>query len=250
MFESIKGHEAPIIRDNVTAERNAKERGDLVLAAIERTKKSASTERRFSFLTAGPDDLKEFRGIKFEPYDHRRHHEGIRAILNAAMPMSGPDYVANYVRDVSTHGVGPEGDHVQSERWWVATDKAGEPLGIAGLYQYSADRPDHVWLNWFALRQDLQGTGFGVLMLEHTMAWARQGKKSKIFMLTDDHPSMQGNAKFYQREGCAVVAVLDKAGIHADADCDIPHGVLQYLYAQHKEWIDDGVTWFLRSKAL
>jgi GNAT superfamily N-acetyltransferase len=248
MFENTREHSVPMIIDQVAADRNAKERGDLVLAAMERSKRRAA-ERPLSALAKAENLQREFADVMFEPYD-KRHHQALRAILNDAFPMMKPDEVANYVRDVSRFGVGPEGVNVHSERWWVATDTSGAPLGITGLSQYAADRPDHVWLNWFALKKDLQGSGFGKKLLAETISRARQSGMRRMYALTSDLPSMQGNYKFYQREGCVVVAVLDKTGIHVDADCGLPNAVLQYHYKDNRAYIDKGTRVFLRSKAL
>jgi len=249
MIEFKSEREVRITVDEVAARRNADERARLLLSAMER-QNAASGDERVSFLTARPDRLQDFRGMRFEAYSNDRHGQDIKAILDHALPMEGEDYVAAYVRDVSSGRVGPEGEAVGEEKWWVVADRTGRSLGIAGLYEYTADAPGHVWLNWFALRQDMQGTSLGSILLEYVMSHARRAGKKRIFMLTDDHASMKDNYKFYQREGCAVEALLDKTGVHIDAACALPKGVLQYLYKAHKPWIDEGVTWFLRSKAL
>jgi ribosomal protein S18 acetylase RimI-like enzyme len=100
------------------------------------------------------------------------------------------------------------------------------------------------------LRRDLQGSGLGKRLLAETINRARQSGMRRMYALMSDLPSMQGNYKFYQREGYVVVAVLDKTGIHVDADCGLPDAVLQYHYRDNRAYIDKGARIFLRAKDL
>lgn len=244
-FEQEK-HNTPIFRDARASEQNQRERDGVLLSAVE--KAIFSPERVSAFkVTADTVHVPEhFRGMRLSRMEDR-HMESARNLVQKVFSMNAEHAAA----DISSIAVkNPlstiEGNH----EYWVLEDKQGSVIGITGMNEVAGDSPDHVWLGWFAVGEELQGTEMGIIMLEYTMQNARMRGKKELYILSDNHPSMASNYKFYHREGCAVVAVLDREGIHVDGSCTLNDKTLQAMYAECEEWIHEDVTWYIRKKQL
>lgn len=230
--------------DKKALQRNQEERDLLLLGAVEKAiiPPNVSPEH-VSTLRLQPEQMRGLRLNTLEP----RHIENTRALLQEIFSMD----VEHATQDVTAIAERNPLSHIEgNHRYWVLEDKVGNVIGLTGMNDIYGDSPEHTWLGWFAVGKNLQGSTIGIILLEYTLANARYNGKKKLYILSDNHPSMVDNYKFYHREGCLVVATFDAEGIHKDAACDVTDTVLSALYEECAPYIANGVTWYIRKKDL
>ena len=198
------------------------------------------------------DQLKQSEGIEISI--ERLSIDTIEAAVAIAVHAFGEASEQQLRWQLSPHGEKPP--HVDereyNKRCWVAKDKAGEVVGISGLYELRGDSPTHAWLEWFAVKPDQQRKKVGEKLLTYAEGRARQTGKSHLFLQTSDRKGREASAKLYEKDGLAVCATIDKTG-------ETPHGPLaQQLTTEVIDTISDimrtdidgGVTVVLRGKRL
>ena len=143
----------------------------------------------------------------------------------------------------------PEGSgEAYNEQHWIARDKAGKLLGITGRYDVAGDKPEHFWLGWFALAPELRGSGLGAALFDKVSSEGRSDGKTVLYIISSDHSDMAGNAKFYHRNSCPIVAVLNKSGSHVSKETDLSDEIIKELRQEYGSFIRDGVNIFVRKK--
>jgi len=118
------------------------------------------------------------------------------------------------------------------ERYWIVRDENNKMIGITGFNELSGDEPDHCWLGWFALDPALRGKGLGRALLEKVETEALAAGKKELFIVTTDLPSMKGNAAFYEKEGCSVIAVIKKDTVEVKENV-VSDAVLDAIQKDH-----------------
>lgn len=234
----------PVYIDERAAQRNAEERNAILESAVEKALFAAP----FNLDENPPSRFRpeEMRGVRMKAFE-QKHIEQVRALLAEVFSMNAE----HAVNDVTSIAERNPLSHIEgNHKYWVLEDAEGNVLGLTGMNDIRGDAAEHAWLGWFAVEKTLKGSSVGIVLLEYTLANARHLGKKKLYILSDNHPAMVQNFKFYHREGCAVVAVFDGDGIHKDAQCDVGDRVLSDLYTECAPYISQGVTWYIRKKDL
>jgi N-acetylglutamate synthase-like GNAT family acetyltransferase len=241
-----KGSTIDVFEDQKAKERNSYEQGLLMQDAL--SAMTAPRAHQDTVLALRGELPEEYVPFVVEPLT-RETLESAAALVDAVFE-SDQGHAGRDIRAIFEQR--PLRSAEYEHHYWVIRDKAGAVAGICGLNEMTGDLAGNAWLGWFALSPELRGSGLGQPALAFICAEARKLGKKDLYIMTEDHPETVGNYKFYQREGCKVVAVFDRAGIHADTgSCAVPPNVLQRLYLDEVPSITTkGVTWFVRRKQL
>ena len=88
----------------------------------------------------------------------------------------------------------------------------------------------------------------GAALFDKVISEGRSDGKTVLYVISSDHPDMAGNTKFYHRNGCPIVAVLNKSGSHVSKETDLSDEIIKELRQEYGSFIRDGVNIFVRKK--
>jgi len=80
-----------------------------------------------------------------------------------------------------------------------------EIIGISGLFYDYEDPKDIFWMDYFAVKPDLQGHGYGTKMLENLVKICRGKKARMLCVFTDNKNAL----KFYKKNGFKVCGKIN-----------------------------------------
>lgn len=90
--------------------------------------------------------------------------------------------------------------------YWIATTRdSGAVMAIAGLYRYSKDADDAVWLGWFCVAPEARGSGLGSQILDYVIDRARATGKKYFRLYTSTDPNEAAAQALYEKKGFSVV---------------------------------------------
>ena len=104
---------------------------------------------------------------------------------------------------------------------WVAVNDNGDVCGTTGLYAYTKDENEAVWLSWFCVDPKQRGQGIGKQLLRFSIDTARNrgNKYLRLYTSTDSNEAeAQG---LYEKFGIKIVK-------------EKKHGIDTYLYRELK----------------
>jgi len=84
-------------------------------------------------------------------------------------------------------------------RNWVAVGESGEVLGTTGLYAYTKDEDEAVWLAWFCVAPGQRGQGIGKRLVEHSIEMARAQNKRYFRLYTSTIPGEAAAQGLYEK---------------------------------------------------
>jgi len=70
-------------------------------------------------------------------------------------------------------------------------------IGVSGLYYDYEDPKDIMWMDYFAVKPELQKHGYGTKMLENLVSICKKEKARMLCVFTDNDNAL----KFYQKNG-------------------------------------------------
>jgi N-acetylglutamate synthase-like GNAT family acetyltransferase len=130
-----------------------------------------------------PDTLVETQRLAAELFPWERDHQA--ALLAAVAPATH----AAFLRDRGLSTV----------RFWTSI-RAGQVVGLAGLYNYAA-QPEETWLAWYGLHATARGQGKGAELLDWIIAEARFEQKRVLRLWTTDEDEYAKAIALYRARG-------------------------------------------------
>ena len=89
--------------------------------------------------------------------------------------------------------------------FWGAIDPGtGRLLGTTGLYQYTCDAREAVWLAWFCVEPEVRRRGIGSRLLDFSIEEARRTGLEYLRLYTSDMPSGAAAQVLYESRGLRV----------------------------------------------
>ncbi len=85
--------------------------------------------------------------------------------------------------------------------FWVATNEMKEVLGTTGLYSYTKDRHEALWLAWFCVAPEARGKGIGKKLLSFSITEARKASVRYLRLYTSDDPNERDAQFLYEKFG-------------------------------------------------
>ena len=198
------------------------------------------------------DDKEGVEGMKirFEALTEQRLPQ-VTALVNEVFALEGDTAGKDLATAIGVIDRSNAAAMYTDARYWVALDDANNVIGVTGIYGLANDLQEHSWLGWFAVKPELHGQRAGEKMIEFTTEEARKAGKTDLFIITTDHPDMAGNAMFYHRNQCPVVAVLDSAGNHiGNEGKTLPLQVIRANREYYQSFIDEGLRVMIRRRKL
>lgn len=90
--------------------------------------------------------------------------------------------------------------------FWGAVDtQTKELLGTTGLYLYTRDALEAVWLAWFCVAPEARGRGIGSRLLAFSIEQARATNRRYLRLYTSDDPREAAAQRLYASRGLRVV---------------------------------------------
>ena len=90
--------------------------------------------------------------------------------------------------------------------FWIAIDTQTRAiLGTTGLYLYTRDATDVVWLAWFCVAPEARGRGIGSRLLDFSVNEARRTERRYLRLYTSDDPREAAAQRLYESRGLRVV---------------------------------------------
>lgn len=83
----------------------------------------------------------------------------------------------------------------------VYVDDAGRVLGTTGLYRYSRDSDQALWVSWFCVDPEARGSGVGQALLHHTVERARTAGFRRLRLYTSTDPNEAAAQRLYEKNG-------------------------------------------------
>lgn len=97
---------------------------------------------------------------------------------------------------------------IDDGRHLFVLEEHGRVLGIVGLHFYVWGPPQNVWLSWFAVDPDNQGSGLGGRLLAASMDEARKLGYEKVFIETYANDTFTKATRFYIAQGFHVAGTI------------------------------------------
>ena len=91
--------------------------------------------------------------------------------------------------------------------FWGAIDwQTGTLLGITGLYQYTCDATEAVWLAWFCVDPKARRKGIGSRLLDFSIEQAKRTGRQYLRLYTSDMSNEAAAQILYESRGLEIVA--------------------------------------------
>jgi len=91
--------------------------------------------------------------------------------------------------------------------FWGAIDpQTGALLGITGLYQYTRDATEAVWLAWFCVDPEVRRRGIGSRLLDFSIEQAKRTGRKYLRLYTSDMSNEAAAQILYESRGLEIVA--------------------------------------------
>ena len=85
--------------------------------------------------------------------------------------------------------------------FWLALDEEGKAAGLTGLYYYTHDRGEAVWLAWFCVDPDHRRQGIGTMLMDHSIEMAKMENRPFFRLYTSDDPNEAAAQGLYEKYG-------------------------------------------------
>jgi len=92
------------------------------------------------------------------------------------------------------------------ELWGAVDQQTGRLVGTTGLYAYTRDAAETVWLAWFCVDPEMRRRGIGSRLLDFTIQEARRTGRQYLRLYTSDRPNEAAAQLLYESRGLEVVA--------------------------------------------
>ena len=86
-------------------------------------------------------------------------------------------------------------------KYCAAINENGDVCGTTGLYQYTKDRHEAVWLAWFCVDPQQRGIGIGKKLIEYSINEARKYNKKYFRLYTSTDPNEAAAQNLYEKYG-------------------------------------------------
>ncbi len=90
--------------------------------------------------------------------------------------------------------------------WGAIDQRTDRLLGTTGLYTYTRDAAEAVWLAWFCVDPDVRRRGIGSRLLDFSIQEARNTGRQYLRLYTSDRPNEAAAQVLYESRGLEVVA--------------------------------------------
>jgi ribosomal protein S18 acetylase RimI-like enzyme len=90
--------------------------------------------------------------------------------------------------------------------WGAFDSQTGALLGTTGLYQYTCDAAEAVWLAWFCVAPEARRQGVGSRLLDFSIEKAKGTGLPYLRLYTSDWPNEAAAQFLYESRGLKVVA--------------------------------------------
>jgi GNAT superfamily N-acetyltransferase len=110
-----------------------------------------------------------------------------------------------------------QGIGVHDGRHYFSTCRSRHLAAITGLHHYEWGPPENVWLGWFAVAPEFQGSGLGTALFNLIQNRAYEMGFRKMFIETYSSPTFNRARRFYARQGFIEAGrISDYLSDHAD----------------------------------
>lgn len=92
------------------------------------------------------------------------------------------------------------------EFWGAIDQQTGKLLGTTGLYQYTRDAAEAVWLAWFCVAPEERRRGIGSRLLDFSIEQAKLTGLPYLRLYTSDMPNEAAAQILYESRGLKVTA--------------------------------------------
>jgi len=89
--------------------------------------------------------------------------------------------------------------------WGAIDNQTGTLLGTTGLYLYTRDATEAVWLAWFCVAPEARRRGIGSRLLDFSIAEARRTGRRYLRLYTSDDPREADAQRLYESHGLRIV---------------------------------------------
>jgi GNAT superfamily N-acetyltransferase len=89
--------------------------------------------------------------------------------------------------------------------WGAIDQQTGKLLGTTGLYQYTCDVTEAVWLAWFCVAPEARRKGIGSRLLDFYIEQAKRTGLQYLRLYTSDRPVEAAAQILYESRGLKVV---------------------------------------------
>ncbi len=90
--------------------------------------------------------------------------------------------------------------------FWIALDNVSERvLGTTGLYAYTRDATDAVWLAWFCVAPEARRKGLGSRLLDFSIVEAQKTGRRYLRLYTSDDQREAAAQQLYDSRGLRIV---------------------------------------------
>ena len=90
--------------------------------------------------------------------------------------------------------------------WGAIDQETGTLVGTTGLYQYTRDAAEAVWLAWFCVAPEARRRGIGSRLLDFSIEEAKRTGRKYLRLYTSDRPGAAAAQILYESRGLEVVA--------------------------------------------
>ena len=90
--------------------------------------------------------------------------------------------------------------------WGAIDQETGTLVGTTGLYQYTRDATEAVWLAWFCVAPEVRRRGIGSRLLDFSIEEAKRTGLKYLRLYTSDMPGAAAAQILYESRGLEVVA--------------------------------------------
>jgi ribosomal protein S18 acetylase RimI-like enzyme len=85
--------------------------------------------------------------------------------------------------------------------FWVALNEDNDVIGTTGIYTYTKEDREAIWLAWFCVDPNQRGKGIGKQLIEHSIKVAKKYDKKFFRLYTTDDPNERAAQSLYEKYG-------------------------------------------------
>ena len=140
--------------------------------------------------------MKDRSDISLEPMRQAELEEAVELISLAMNPDE-----AKWARQTMEFYFSCKKHNIQSGRDYYIWRDEGGICGLIGLHRYLWGPEQNVWLSWFAVHPERQGSGAGSALMKALKKRAIQAGYTKLLVETYDSPTFEKARNFYRARG-------------------------------------------------
>lgn len=101
---------------------------------------------------------------------------------------------------------------ITDARYWVVLSENSSVIGFTGLYGYTKDRDNALWLGWTCVSPTARGMGIGGKLVDFAIAKARSEGKKFLRLYTSTSPNEAAAQHLYEHRGLGIIGEKELHG--------------------------------------